>query len=89
MKKIARSLFTYSLSYLFVIFLALITDRVAQTDRMGLMADASVAPTDEEVAKRRRRRNSIALGLVLAALVLIFYALTIVKMGPPSSTGTL
>ena len=30
MKKIARSLFTYSLSYLFVIFLALITDRVAQ-----------------------------------------------------------
>jgi protoheme IX farnesyltransferase len=30
MKKIARSLFTYSLSYLFVIFLALMTDRVAQ-----------------------------------------------------------
>jgi protoheme IX farnesyltransferase len=29
MKKIARSLFTYSLSYLFVIFLALMTDRVA------------------------------------------------------------
>jgi protoheme IX farnesyltransferase len=30
MKKVARSLFTYSLSYLFVIFLALIVDRVAQ-----------------------------------------------------------
>ncbi|MGV3492077.1 MAG: heme o synthase [Devosia sp.] len=30
MKKIARSLFTYSLSYLFVVFLALITDRVGQ-----------------------------------------------------------
>jgi protoheme IX farnesyltransferase len=30
MKKVARSLFTYSLSYLFMIFLALITDRVAQ-----------------------------------------------------------
>jgi protoheme IX farnesyltransferase len=30
MKKIARSLFTYSLSYLFVVFLALMTDRVAQ-----------------------------------------------------------
>jgi protoheme IX farnesyltransferase len=30
MKKIARSLFTYSLSYLFVIFLALITDHVGQ-----------------------------------------------------------
>ncbi len=37
--------------------------------------------TPEEL-KRRRRRNSIALGLVLAALVVIFYALTIVKMGP-------
>jgi protoheme IX farnesyltransferase len=30
MKKVARSLFTYSLSYLAVIFFALITDRVAQ-----------------------------------------------------------
>ena len=37
--------------------------------------------TPEEL-QRRRRRNSIALGLVLAALVAIFYALTIVKMGP-------
>ena len=36
---------------------------------------------DEEL-KRRRRRNNIALGLVLGALVVIFYALTIVKMGP-------
>jgi protoheme IX farnesyltransferase len=30
MKKVARSLFTYSLSYLAVIFFALMTDRVAQ-----------------------------------------------------------
>ena len=30
MKKLARSLFTYSLSYLFVIFLALLTDHVGQ-----------------------------------------------------------
>jgi hypothetical protein len=36
---------------------------------------------DEELA-RRRRRNSMALGLVLLALVVIFYVLTIVKMGP-------
>jgi high-affinity K+ transport system ATPase subunit B len=41
----------------------------------------NITPNDEE-AKRRRRRNSIALGLVLAALVLVFYVLTIVKMGP-------
>lgn len=30
----------------------------------------------------RRRRRSLALGAVLGALVLIFYVLTIVKMGP-------
>ena len=41
-----------------------------------------MTPLQLEELKRRRRRNSIALGFVLAALVLIFYALTIVKMGP-------
>lgn len=30
----------------------------------------------------RRRRRSIALGLVLAALVVIFYAITVIKLGP-------
>lgn len=39
-------------------------------------------PISDEEFKRRRRRNSIALGLVLAALVVIFYVLTIVKVGP-------
>jgi hypothetical protein len=36
---------------------------------------------DQEQAKRRRRR-SIALAVLLGGLVLIFYVLTIVKMGP-------
>lgn len=40
-----------------------------------------IVPSDEEL-RRRRRRNNIALGLVLTALVAIFYVLTIVKMGP-------
>jgi hypothetical protein len=39
-------------------------------------------PQLDEEALRRRRRRSIALGLVLGGLVLIFYVLTIVKMGP-------
>lgn len=39
-------------------------------------------PISDEELKRRRRRNSIALGIVLFALVAIFYILTIVKMGP-------
>jgi hypothetical protein len=42
---------------------------------------------DKQVARdaeftTRRRRRSVALGLVLAAIVLIFYVLTIVKLGP-------
>jgi hypothetical protein len=48
---------------------------------------SEITPDDE--AKRRRRRNSIALGLVLGALVIIFYALTIVKMGPAVFDRTL
>jgi hypothetical protein len=42
----------------------------------------SIVPSDDEARRRRQRRNNIALGLVLAALVAIFYMLTIVKMGP-------
>lgn len=35
-----------------------------------------------EEQRRRRRNRSIALGLVLAALAALFYAVTIVKLGP-------
>ena len=43
---------------------------------------AAPVPVNDDELKRRRRRNSIALGLVLGFLVLLFYVLTIVKMGP-------
>lgn len=36
---------------------------------------------DDEI-KARRRKRSIAIALVLGALVIVFYALTVVKMGP-------
>jgi hypothetical protein len=42
--------------------------------------DNGVVLTDEQ--RRRRRARSIAIALVLAALVLLFYAITIVKLGP-------
>jgi hypothetical protein len=32
--------------------------------------------------KRRRRARSIALALVLAAIVILFYVVTVVKLGP-------
>ena len=35
-----------------------------------------------EEQKRRRRARSIAIVLVLGALVLLFYAITIVRLGP-------
>ena len=35
-----------------------------------------------EEQRRRRRARSIALALVLAALVVLFYVVTIVKLGP-------
>jgi thiol:disulfide interchange protein len=34
-----------------------------------------------EEEKRRRRQRSLALALVLGAIVLLFYAITIVKQG--------
>lgn len=43
--------------------------------------DLPVAPIDAARAERRRKR-SIAIALALGALVLIFYVLTIAKLGP-------
>ena len=45
-----------------------------QSDKGG------IGLTEEQ--KRRRRARSIAIALVLAALVLLFYAITIVRLGP-------
>ena len=46
------------------------------------MSTPLVPHTEDEQQRRRRRRNAIALGLVLGALVILFYVLTIAKMGP-------
>ncbi len=43
-----------------------------------MKADQSI---DENAFKAARRRRSVALGLALAGFALIFYVLTIVKMG--------
>ncbi|MCK7610730.1 hypothetical protein [Roseibium sediminicola] len=36
--------------------------------------------TDEQ--KKKRRSRSVAIALVLAALVILFYVVTIIKLGP-------
>jgi hypothetical protein len=50
---------------------------------MGVMAapdkEAPIILTRQE--KRRQRTRSIAIGLALAALVVIFYLVTIVRLG--------
>ena len=46
-----------------------------------------LTPEQDEARRKRQRRNSIALGLVLAFLVVLFYTLTIVKMGPAIFTS--
>ena len=44
------------------------------------MSENGIRPSDEQ--KRRQRTRSIAIGLVLAGLVVLFYVITLVKMGP-------
>jgi hypothetical protein len=48
-------------------------------DDRGDRSDGIVL-TEEQ--KRRRRARSVAIALVLGGLVLLFYAVTIVKVGP-------
>lgn len=42
--------------------------------------DNGIVPTGDQ--KRRQRARSIAIALVLGALVVLFYIVTIVKLGP-------
>ncbi len=47
-----------------------------------IMADDKDGVRLTEQQRRRRRSRSIAIALVLAALVVLFYVVTIVKLGP-------
>ncbi len=40
-----------------------------------------MAEHDDQEAKRRQRMRSIAIGLALAGLVLLFYVATLVRLG--------
>ena len=48
---------------------------------------AELTPEQAAELAKRRKRNSIALGLVLGALAILFYALTIIKLGPNVFSG--
>ncbi|WP_199270368.1 hypothetical protein [Stappia indica] len=42
--------------------------------------DDGIRQTEEQ--KKRQRKRSLAIGLAIAGLVLLFYVITLVKMGP-------
>jgi len=44
------------------------------------MTDDGIRPTEEQ--RRRQRGRSIAIAIALAGLVVLFYLVTIVKLGP-------
>jgi archaellum biogenesis protein FlaJ (TadC family) len=54
--------------------------RKLTTTAMDDKRDNGIVLTEEQ--RRRRRARSIAIALTLAALVLLVYAVTVVKLGP-------
>lgn len=48
----------------------------------GTMVDEQEGVRLTEQQRRRRRARSIAIALALAGLVVLFYVVTIVKLGP-------
>ena len=48
---------------------------------------AGWTPAERAAFEARRRSRNIALGLVLAALVLLFFGITVVRMAPGMANG--
>ncbi len=53
---------------------------------MNAMTEKGVALT--EAQKKSRKRRSLAIALVLTFLVILFYVVTIVKLGPGAAKRT-
>jgi type IV secretory pathway TrbL component len=48
---------------------------------------ATWTPAERAAFEARRRSRNIALGLVLAALVVLFFGITVVRMAPGMANG--
>jgi hypothetical protein len=48
---------------------------------------ANWSPAERAAFEARRRSRNVALGLVLGALVLLFFGITIVRMAPGPANG--
>ncbi|WMT87839.1 hypothetical protein NO932_04330 [Pelagibacterium sp. 26DY04] len=47
-----------------------------------MTVEQNMSQEQREAFMKRRRKRSIAIGIALAVLVAIFYAITIAKLGP-------
>ena len=82
----AKQLFAFSILYLFVLFAVLLVEQGMDLPRLLMVTAmprkktrmASFSPSEQ---KKARRARSIAIALSLGALVILFYAITLVK-GP-------
>ena len=75
----AKALFAYSLLYLFAIFTAYLADVVVQRCwrcREHDVMDSKTASRSRQARRRRAATRSVAIGLALAAFVVIFYVAT-------------
>ena len=91
--KPAKALFAYSLLYLFAIFAAYLADcvvaaRACHGGSMSMIEEAELVTLTERQKKAQRNR-SVAIGLALAALVVIFYVATIVQVRPSILAGSM
>ena len=57
------------------------------TDGASPMAEDGIRLTDEQ--RRRQRARSIAIALVLAGLVVLFFVVTIAKLGSNAAHGAM
>ena len=77
-QRTATRTFRYSIAYLFALFFALVADKA-----LGFAALAGAAGGGVVIAARmdrRQRHKNLAIALILGALALLFYLITIVKL---------
>ena len=78
----AKNLFAYSVLYLFLLFAVLLVEQGFGIDGQHAAVALGVVMQDAEKERQRRQRmRSVAIAWILAALVVLFFIVTIVRLG--------
>ena len=78
----AKNLFAYSVLYLFLLFAVLLVEQGFGIDGSTLPSLLGVVMQDAEKERQRRQRmRSLAIAWALAALVVLFFIVTMVRLG--------